>query len=79
MPNREEALGQTKDMLKRLCLLAGLGTPCGGPGRAGGKLAGERAVPVSQLRTLSSPHTRRNNFIFVIPLSSENQLFCTNL
>lgn len=40
MPNWEEALGQTKDMLKRLCLLAGLGTPCGGPGRAGGNWLG---------------------------------------
>lgn len=40
MPNREEALGQTKDMLKRLCLPAGLGTPCGGTGRAGGNWLG---------------------------------------
>ncbi|KAK3532866.1 hypothetical protein QTP70_001138 [Hemibagrus guttatus] len=36
MPHREEAPGKTQDTLERLCLSAGLGTPWGPPGRAGG-------------------------------------------
>ncbi|KAK3533211.1 hypothetical protein QTP70_013614 [Hemibagrus guttatus] len=36
MPHREEAPGKTQDTLERLCLSAGLGTPWGPSGRAGG-------------------------------------------
>ncbi|KAI3375400.1 hypothetical protein L3Q82_021886, partial [Scortum barcoo] len=38
MSHREEALGKTQDTLERLCLSAGLGTPQGPPGRAGGSV-----------------------------------------
>ncbi|KAI3360890.1 hypothetical protein L3Q82_012903, partial [Scortum barcoo] len=36
--HREEASGKTQDTLERLCLSAGLGTPRGPPGRAGGSV-----------------------------------------
>ncbi|KAI3357827.1 hypothetical protein L3Q82_016219, partial [Scortum barcoo] len=38
MSHREEALGKTQDTLERLCLSAGLGTPLGSPGIAGGSV-----------------------------------------
>ncbi|KAI3368279.1 hypothetical protein L3Q82_007824 [Scortum barcoo] len=38
MSHREEASGKTQDTLERLCLSAGLGTPRGPPGRAGGSV-----------------------------------------
>uniref|UniRef100_A0AAV2JNG5 Reverse transcriptase domain-containing protein n=1 Tax=Knipowitschia caucasica TaxID=637954 RepID=A0AAV2JNG5_KNICA len=38
--HREEAPGKTQDTLERLCLSAGLGTPWGPPGRAGGSVCG---------------------------------------
>ncbi|KAI3363467.1 hypothetical protein L3Q82_012083, partial [Scortum barcoo] len=38
MSHREEAPGKTQDTLARLCLSAGLGTPRGPPGRAGGSV-----------------------------------------
>ncbi|KAI3351359.1 hypothetical protein L3Q82_005903 [Scortum barcoo] len=38
MSHREEAPGKTQDTLERLCLSAGLGTPRGPPGRAGGSV-----------------------------------------
>ncbi|KAK3515298.1 hypothetical protein QTP70_013474 [Hemibagrus guttatus] len=41
MPHREEAPGKTQDTLERLCLSAGLGTPQGPSGRAGGSVWGE--------------------------------------
>ncbi|KAK3518508.1 hypothetical protein QTP70_001522 [Hemibagrus guttatus] len=41
MPHREEAPGKTQDTLERLCLSAGLGTPRGPSGRAGGSVWGE--------------------------------------
>ncbi|KAK3564604.1 hypothetical protein QTP86_023765, partial [Hemibagrus guttatus] len=41
MPRREEAPGKTQDTLERLCLSAGLGTPWGPSGRAGGSVWGE--------------------------------------
>ncbi|KAK3509762.1 hypothetical protein QTP70_008395 [Hemibagrus guttatus] len=41
MPHREEAPGKTQDTLERLCLSAGLGTPRGPSGRAGGKCLGK--------------------------------------
>ncbi|KAI3352369.1 hypothetical protein L3Q82_005335 [Scortum barcoo] len=40
MSHREEALGKTQDTLEKLCLSAGLGTPRGPPGRAGGSVWG---------------------------------------
>ncbi|KAK3527969.1 hypothetical protein QTP86_013084 [Hemibagrus guttatus] len=39
--HREEAPGKTQDTLERLCLSAGLGTPRGPSGRAGGSVWGE--------------------------------------
>ncbi|KAK3510466.1 hypothetical protein QTP70_008659 [Hemibagrus guttatus] len=41
MPHWEEAPGKTQDTLERLCLSAGLGTPRGPSGRAGGNVWGE--------------------------------------
>ncbi|KAK3520361.1 hypothetical protein QTP70_023832, partial [Hemibagrus guttatus] len=41
MPYREEAAGKTQDMLERLCLSAGLVTPRGPSGIAGGSVWGE--------------------------------------
>ncbi|KAK3513744.1 hypothetical protein QTP70_028732 [Hemibagrus guttatus] len=41
MPHWEEAPGKTQDTLERLCLSAGLGTPLGPSGRAGGSVWGE--------------------------------------
>ncbi|KAK3548161.1 hypothetical protein QTP70_004840 [Hemibagrus guttatus] len=41
MLHREEAPGKTQDTLERLCLSAGLGTPRGPSGRAGGSVWGE--------------------------------------
>ncbi|KAK3517664.1 hypothetical protein QTP70_015163 [Hemibagrus guttatus] len=41
MPHREEAPGKTQDTLERLCVSAGLGTPRGPSGRAGGSVWGE--------------------------------------
>ncbi|KAK3520314.1 hypothetical protein QTP70_021348 [Hemibagrus guttatus] len=41
MPHREEAPGKTQDTLERLCLSAGLETPRGPSGRAGGRVWGE--------------------------------------
>ncbi|KAK3526553.1 hypothetical protein QTP70_030693, partial [Hemibagrus guttatus] len=41
MPHWEEAPGKTQDTLERLCLSAGLGTPWGPSGRAGGSVWGE--------------------------------------
>ncbi|KAK3539790.1 hypothetical protein QTP70_013235 [Hemibagrus guttatus] len=41
--HREEAPGKTQDTLERLCLSAGLGTPRGPSGRAGGSVWGEGA------------------------------------
>ncbi|KAK3507783.1 hypothetical protein QTP70_000374 [Hemibagrus guttatus] len=41
MPHRKEAPGQTQEMLERLCLLAGLGTPRGPSRRDGGTVWGE--------------------------------------
>ncbi|KAK3517715.1 hypothetical protein QTP70_016131 [Hemibagrus guttatus] len=41
MPHWEEAPGKTQDTLERLCLSAGLGTPRGPSGRAGGSVWGE--------------------------------------
>ncbi|KAI3362644.1 hypothetical protein L3Q82_001722 [Scortum barcoo] len=38
MSHREEASGKTQDTLEKLCLSAGLGTPRGPPGRAGGSV-----------------------------------------
>ncbi|KAK3570683.1 hypothetical protein QTP86_025023 [Hemibagrus guttatus] len=43
MPHREEAPGKIQDTLERLCLSAGLGTPRGSSGRAGGSVWGEGA------------------------------------
>ncbi|KAI3359219.1 hypothetical protein L3Q82_002740 [Scortum barcoo] len=40
MSHREEASGKTQDTLEKLCLSAGLGTPRGPPGRAGGSVWG---------------------------------------
>ena len=37
----EETLGKTQDTLERLCLSAGLGTPQGPSGRAGGSGRGQ--------------------------------------
>ncbi|KAK3532469.1 hypothetical protein QTP86_018441 [Hemibagrus guttatus] len=44
MPHQEEAPGKTQDTLERLCLSAGLGTPRGPSGRAGGSVWGEGGV-----------------------------------
>ncbi|KAI3377383.1 hypothetical protein L3Q82_008573, partial [Scortum barcoo] len=41
MSHREEASGKTQDTLEKLCLSAGLGTPRGPPGRAGGSVWGK--------------------------------------
>ncbi|KAK3554501.1 hypothetical protein QTP70_024406, partial [Hemibagrus guttatus] len=41
MPHQEEAPGKTQDMLERLCLSAGLGTPRGPSRRPGGSVWGE--------------------------------------
>ena len=40
----EEAPGKTQDTLEGLCLSAGLGTPRGPPGRAGGSGRGEGSL-----------------------------------
>ncbi|KAI3353927.1 hypothetical protein L3Q82_005128 [Scortum barcoo] len=42
MSHQEEAPGKTQDTLERLCLSAGLGTPQGPPGRAGGSVWGRQ-------------------------------------
>ncbi|KAI3363604.1 hypothetical protein L3Q82_001233 [Scortum barcoo] len=47
MSHREEASGKTQDTLERLCLSAGLGTPRGPPGRAGGSVWGEGSLGIS--------------------------------
>ena len=44
MPIWEETLGQTKDTLERLYLLAGLGTLCCPPGGVGGSGRGEERL-----------------------------------
>ncbi|KAI3353577.1 hypothetical protein L3Q82_020099 [Scortum barcoo] len=46
MSHREEASGKTKDTLEKLCLSAGLGTPRGPPGRAGGSVWGEGSLGI---------------------------------
>ncbi|KAK3513401.1 hypothetical protein QTP70_014229 [Hemibagrus guttatus] len=56
MPHREEAPGKTQDTLERLCLSAGLGTPRGPSGRAGGSVWGEGGHTVNTLRK-SHPDT----------------------
>ncbi|KAK3557951.1 hypothetical protein QTP86_003867 [Hemibagrus guttatus] len=47
MPHREEAPGKTEDTLESLCLSAGLETPRGPSGRAGGSVwgAGDLGIP----------------------------------
>ncbi|KAI3354891.1 hypothetical protein L3Q82_004687 [Scortum barcoo] len=47
MSHREEASGKTQDTLEKLCLSAGLGTPRGPPGRAGGSVWGEGSLGIS--------------------------------
>ncbi|KAI3352281.1 hypothetical protein L3Q82_005259 [Scortum barcoo] len=48
MSHQEEApQGKTQDTLERLCLSAGLGTPRGPPGRAGGSVWGEGSLGIS--------------------------------
>ncbi|KAK3542076.1 hypothetical protein QTP86_011949 [Hemibagrus guttatus] len=47
MPHREEAPGKTQDTLERLCLSAGLGTPWGPSGGAGGSVWGEGGLGIS--------------------------------
>ncbi|KAK3527334.1 hypothetical protein QTP86_021953 [Hemibagrus guttatus] len=46
MPHREQAPGKTQDTLERLCLSAGLGTPWGPSGRAGGSVWGEGGLGI---------------------------------
>ncbi|KAK3556314.1 hypothetical protein QTP70_007118 [Hemibagrus guttatus] len=46
MPHQEEAPGKTQDTLERLCLSAGLGTPQGRSGRAGGSVWGEGGLGI---------------------------------
>ncbi|KAK3563415.1 hypothetical protein QTP86_027788, partial [Hemibagrus guttatus] len=63
MPHREETPGKTQDTLERLCLSAGLGTPQGPPGRAGGSVWGEGGKPVGQFLLLKD-HPRGQFFMF---------------
>ncbi|KAK3523213.1 hypothetical protein QTP86_022937 [Hemibagrus guttatus] len=51
MPHQEEAPGKTQDTLERLCLSAGLGTPRGPSGRAGGSVWGEGAPGLTGKRS----------------------------
>ncbi|KAI3353229.1 hypothetical protein L3Q82_019264 [Scortum barcoo] len=51
-PTGRRPPGKTQDTLERLCLSAGLGTPRGPPGRAGGSVWGEGSLGISLLRLL---------------------------
>ncbi|KAK3564292.1 hypothetical protein QTP86_012012 [Hemibagrus guttatus] len=55
MPHREEALGKTQDTLERLSLSAGLGTPRGPSGRAGGRVWGEGVSKTITTRSNQKP------------------------
>ncbi|KAI3377238.1 hypothetical protein L3Q82_009150, partial [Scortum barcoo] len=57
-PTREEAPGMTQDTLERLCLSAGLGTPQGPPGRAGGSVWGEGSLGISAQTAASATRSR---------------------
>ncbi|KAI3369110.1 hypothetical protein L3Q82_026075, partial [Scortum barcoo] len=57
-PTREEASGKTQDTLERLCLSAGLGTPRGPPGRAGGSVWGEGSLGISAQTAASTTRSQ---------------------
>ncbi|KAI3354196.1 hypothetical protein L3Q82_018734 [Scortum barcoo] len=57
-PTEEEAQGKTQDTLERLCLSAGLGTPQGPPGRAGGSVWGEGSLGISAQTAASATRPR---------------------
>ncbi|KAI3367448.1 hypothetical protein L3Q82_026303 [Scortum barcoo] len=57
-PHREEASGKTQDTLEKLCLSAGLGTPRGPPGRAGGSVWGEGSLGISAQTAASATRSR---------------------
>ncbi|KAI3368027.1 hypothetical protein L3Q82_026851 [Scortum barcoo] len=56
--HREEGPGKTQDTLERLCLSAGLGTPRGPPGRAGGSVWGEGSLGISAQTAASATRSR---------------------
>ncbi|KAI3356114.1 hypothetical protein L3Q82_017378 [Scortum barcoo] len=58
MSHREEASGKTQDTLEKLCLSAGLGTPRGPPGRAGGSVWGEGSLGISAQTAASATRSR---------------------
>ncbi|KAI3364541.1 hypothetical protein L3Q82_011330 [Scortum barcoo] len=72
MSHREEASGKTQDTLEKLCLSAGLGTPRGPPGRAGGSVwvthldeedEGDEEEPTAELkRTVDEPEDKKEEY-----------------
>ncbi|KAI3358217.1 hypothetical protein L3Q82_003220 [Scortum barcoo] len=58
MSHREEASGKTQDTLEKLCLSAGLGTPRGPPGRAGGSVWGEGSLGISAQTAASATRSQ---------------------
>ncbi|KAI3372531.1 hypothetical protein L3Q82_023016 [Scortum barcoo] len=57
-PTGRRPLGKTQDTLGRLCLSAGLGTPRGPPGRAGGRVWGEGSLGISAQTAASATRSR---------------------
>ncbi|KAI3363409.1 hypothetical protein L3Q82_012024 [Scortum barcoo] len=53
-PTGRRPSGKTQDTLEKLCLSAGLGTPLGPPGRAGGSVWGEGSLGISAQTAASS-------------------------
>ncbi|KAK3562343.1 hypothetical protein QTP86_033451, partial [Hemibagrus guttatus] len=83
MPHQEDALGKTQDTLESLCLLAGLGTPRGPSGRAGGSVWGEGGNPNTCESTTSSVLSTyfKGNRVALLPGSPcyKNQGYCDHL
>ncbi|KAI3375720.1 hypothetical protein L3Q82_003724 [Scortum barcoo] len=57
-PTGRRPPGKTQDTLERLCLSAGLGTPRGPPGRAGGSVWGEGSLGISAQTAASATRSR---------------------
>ncbi|KAI3374480.1 hypothetical protein L3Q82_006305 [Scortum barcoo] len=57
-PTGRRPSGKTQDTLERLCLSAGLGTPRGPPGRAGGSVWGEGSLGISAQTAASATRSR---------------------
>ncbi|KAI3374835.1 hypothetical protein L3Q82_021373 [Scortum barcoo] len=79
MSHREEASGKTKDTLERLCLSAGLGTPRGPPGRAGGSVWGEGSLGIFAQTAASATRTgdHRDDQTFVTTRTPKEAILVT--